>query len=109
MPLSSPARSAAQASRTYVYLISIVAAVSELLFGFDIAVINGAIIFLRQQFALTDFQTEIAASSLLVGCVFGAGLAGTLSDRYGRRKVLMLSAILFAVSAFGASLPRNLT
>jgi SP family arabinose:H+ symporter-like MFS transporter len=92
----------------YVYLVSMVAAVSGLLFGFDIAVINGAIIFLRQQFGLSDFQTEVAASSLLVGCVFGAAVAGTLSDRFGRRRVLMLSAVLFAASAFGAALPRTM-
>ncbi len=92
----------------YAYLISIVAAVSGLLFGFDIAIINGAIIFLRQQFGLSDFQTEAAASSLLVGCVFGAAIAGVLSDRFGRRRVLMLSAVLFGISAFGAALPRNL-
>jgi len=47
-------------SLTYVYLVSIVAAVSGLLFGFDIAVINGAIIFLRDQFGLSEFQTEVA-------------------------------------------------
>ncbi len=92
----------------YVYLVSTVAAISGLLFGFDIAVINGAIIFLRRQFGLTDLQTEVAASSLLVGCVFGAAFAGTLSDRFGRRRVLMLSAVLFALSAFGAALPRTL-
>ncbi len=50
MPLSTPVLPP-RVTRTYVYLISIVAAVSELLFGFDIAVINGALIFLRQQFA----------------------------------------------------------
>jgi len=95
-------------STTYVYLISIVAAVSGLLFGFDIAVINGAIIFLRDQFGLSGFQTEVATSSLLIGCVAGASIAGFLSDRFGRRRILILSALLFAASAVGAALPRNL-
>lgn len=103
-----PATTAGAGSTGYVYLISTVAAVSGLLFGFDIAVINGAIIFLRQQFGLTDFQTEFAASSLLVGCVAGASIAGTLSDRFGRRRILVLSALLFAASAIGAALPNNL-
>jgi MFS transporter, SP family, arabinose:H+ symporter len=102
-------RMAAKVSDTYVYLVSIVAAVSGLLFGFDIAVINGAIIFLKQQFGLTEFQTEFAASSLLIGCVGGASIAGVLSDRFGRRRILIFSAVLFAVSAIGAALPRNLT
>ena len=95
-------------SRLYVYLVSMVAAVSGLLFGFDIAVINGAIIFLRQQFALSELQTEVAATALLVGCVAGASIAGTLSDRLGRRRILIVSALLFAVSSLGAALPRNL-
>ena len=95
-------------STAYAYLVSIVAATSGLLFGFDIAVINGAIIFLREQFRLSEVQTEVAASSLLFGCVVGAMIAGWLSDRFGRRLILLVSALLFAASAFGAALPRNL-
>lgn len=89
-------------------MVSVVAAASGLLFGFDIAVINGAIIFVEQQFRLTPFLTEVATSSLLVGCIPGASLAGWLSDRFGRRRILMLSAILFGASGLGAALPRNL-
>ena len=92
-----------------VYLISGTAALGGLLFGFDIAVINGALVFLRKQFQLSDLQTEVAASSLLLGCVFGASLAGTLSDRFGRKRILLWSAALFLVSSIGAALPRNLT
>ena len=91
-----------------VFLISSVAALGGFLFGFDIAIINGAIVFLKQQFALSDFQTEIAASSLLAGCVAGASVAGTLSDRFGRRFMLRISAAIFALSAIGAALPRSL-
>ena len=92
----------------YVYLISAAAALGGLLFGFDIAVINGALVFLRRQFQLSDLQTEIAASGLLLGCVAGASLAGTLSDRFGRKRVLLWSAVLFLASSVGAALPRNL-
>jgi SP family arabinose:H+ symporter-like MFS transporter len=95
-------------SALYVYLVSVVAATSGLLFGFDIAVINGALIFLREEFHLAEVQTEIAASSLLIGCVLGASIAGWLSDRFGRRRILMLSGALFAVSSIGAALPRDL-
>lgn len=93
----------------YVGLAALVAATSGLLFGFDIAVINGALLFLKQQFALSDAQTEFAATSLLAGCVFGAAFSGGLSDRFGRRKVLIFSAVLFAISSIGAALPRTLS
>src|ERR1019366_1958843 len=95
-------------SSLYVFLATIVAATSGLLFGFDIAVINGALIFLRAQLHLSEVQTEMAASSLLFGCIFGASVAGWLSDRFGRRRVLMISGLLFAVSAIGAAIPRTL-
>jgi len=95
-------------SRSYMYLVSMVAAISGLLFGFDIAVINGAIIYLRQEFRLTEVETEAAASSLLAGCIVGASVAGWLSDRFGRRRTLIWCAILFALSAVGAALPHTL-
>jgi MFS family permease len=94
--------------RSNVYWIAVAAALGGLLFGFDIAVINGAIVFLRKQFQLSDLQTEVAVSSLLLGCVFGASLAGTLSDRFGRKRILLWSAVLFLVSSLGAAMPRNL-
>lgn len=97
-----------QGSAAFAYLCALVAAISGLLFGFDIAVINGAIIFLREQFHLTEIQTEAAASSLLVGCVLGASVAGWLSDRWGRRRILVAAAMLFAGSSLAAALPRNL-
>ncbi|HEX8985735.1 MAG TPA: sugar porter family MFS transporter [Bryobacteraceae bacterium] len=103
-----PPGMAQDGSTWYVYLIAAVAAISGLLFGFDIAVINGAIIFIREQFGLTELQTEFAASSLLAGCVLGASVGGVLSDRFGRRKTLIFSALLFAFSSVGAALPRNL-
>ena len=91
-----------------MHLVSIVAATAGLLFGFDIAVINGALIFLREQFLWSDFQTEIAVGSLLLGCAIGASAAGWLSDRFGRRRILMLAAVLFAASSLATALPRNL-
>jgi sugar porter (SP) family MFS transporter len=80
-----------------------------LLFGFDTAVINGAIVFLQRQFALSDSQTEIGASSLLLGCVFGAALAAFTSDRFGRKKLLLAAAALFTISSIVTGLALNLT
>jgi SP family arabinose:H+ symporter-like MFS transporter len=94
-------------SQRYVWLVCGIAAIAGLLFGFDIAVINGAVVFLRVQFHLTDFETEFAVSSLLVGCIVGAALAGWCSDRYGRKRVLSFSALLFAASSLGAALPQD--
>ena len=105
---TTAAPSRATGSVIYVYIAALVATISGLLFGFDIAVINGAIIFLRDQLGLTEVQTEVAASSLLFGCIFGASFGGWLSDRFGRRRVLMMCAVLFALSSFAAALPRTL-
>jgi SP family arabinose:H+ symporter-like MFS transporter len=93
---------------SYVYALSAVAALAGLLFGFDTAVINGALVFLRQEFRLTDSQTEIAASALLVGCLFGSAAAGALADRYGRRRSLIGAALLFCVSSLWTALPHSL-
>jgi MFS family permease len=79
-----------------------------LLFGYDTAVINGALVFLRDEFRLSDFQTEIAAGSLLIGCIVGASAAGSLSDRYGRKRTMLVAAILFCISSLGTALPRGL-
>ncbi len=93
---------------SYVYRVSVVAAAAGLLFGFDIAVINGALLFLKQQFGLSDAQVGMAATALLAGCVVGAAVGGWLSDRFGRKPILLFSAILFAFSSVGAALPHNL-
>jgi sugar porter (SP) family MFS transporter len=95
-------------SGRYAYLIAAVAAISGLLFGFDTAVINGALLFLRQDLQLSTRGTELATSSLLFGCAAGAALAGWLTDRLGRKRILIASALLFAVSAVGAAVPRTL-
>ena len=92
----------------YSYRVSTVAALGGLLFGFDTAIINGAILFLRRHFGWTEVETEIAAGSLLAGCALGAGLAGSLSDRHGRKKVLLLAALIFALSSVATALPNSL-
>ena len=96
-------------STGYVYLIAAVAALGGLLFGFDTAIINGALVFLKKDFGLSDSQTELAASSILFGAVAGAAIAGWLTDRYGRRRLLFGAALLFTLSAIAAALPRTLT
>lgn len=105
--ISSDSRGAG--SIRYVVLLAVVAALGGLLFGYDTAVIAGAIGFLETHFELDATATGWAASCALVGCIVGAAIAGTLSDRFGRRKVLVLSAIFFAVSAVTSAIPRTLS
>jgi len=87
-----------------IFFWSLTSALAGFLFGFDTAVINGVLLLLRGQFALSNLQTEIAASSLLLGCLLGAAGASMIGDRYGRRKSLIASALLFAFSSIGAAL-----
>jgi len=87
----------------YVVLLATTTAISGFLFGFDTAVINGVVLLLRRPFALSNLQSEVAASSLLLGCLLGAAGASMIGDRYGRKKSLIASAILFALSALGAA------
>jgi MFS transporter, SP family, xylose:H+ symportor len=93
----------------YVTFITIVATLGGLLFGYDTAVISGAIGFIRDYFNLNAAMMGWVASSALIGCVAGCTLAGILSDRYGRKKILILSACLFAISAIGCAASSNTT
>jgi len=90
--------------KPYVVLICLTAGLGGFLFGFDTAVISGAINFLRVQFQLTPVLEGWIMSSALIGCVLGAAGSGWLADRYGRKKILLLSALLFIVSAAGCAL-----
>ena len=93
----------------YASLLSIVAALGGLLFGYDTAVVAGAIGFLRDHFTLDATETGFAASSALLGCIVGAAGAGTLSDRFGRKRALLLAALFFTVSAIWSAIPTSLT
>lgn len=87
----------------YVILISVVAALGGLLFGFDTAVISGTINFIQPYFGLSEAGLGWTVSSLLFGCIVGVLLAGKAGDLYGRKKMLMLAASLFFISAVGSA------
>lgn len=93
----------------FVLAVSLVAAWGGLLFGYDTAVIAGAIGFLKIKFQLSAAMTGWAASSAIWGCVVGVVIAGYMSDALGRKKVLIITAVLFAISAIGSAIPSNLT
>jgi sugar porter (SP) family MFS transporter len=84
----------------YVWTISLVAAMGGLLFGYDWVVIGGAKPFFEKSFGLTTaFEVGWANSCALVGCLVGSMVTGALSDRFGRKKLLLAAALLFAASS----------
>ncbi len=101
----APSRSQTSFNTSYVWLISIVAAMGGLLFGYDWIVISGTDLFYEAHFHLaSSWQVGWAKSSALLGCLIGALVSGVLSDRFGRKRLLALSALLFAVSSVATGL-----
>ncbi len=84
--------------------LSVAAAVGGFLFGFDSSVINGAVDSIEGHFELNDFLTGLVVAVALLGCAAGAVIAGGLSDRWGRLRVMLLGAIMFLVSSIGSAL-----
>ena len=107
--IESEAKIQQSGSFFYLLLVACVAALGGLLFGYDTGVISGAIGPLVTRFELSPEMEGWAASCALIGCIFGAGFAGSISDSIGRKKVLIVSALAFLISALGTALPRNLT
>src|SRR6201996_8995615 len=91
----------------YILGISFISALGGYLFGFDFAVISGALPFLQKQFAFDAYWEGFATGILAIGAIAGCILAGRLADRYGRRPGLMLAASLFAVSSLAMAIAPN--
>ncbi|WP_367295982.1 sugar porter family MFS transporter [Levilactobacillus yonginensis] len=87
-------------STGFVYFFG---ALGGLLFGYDTGVISGAILFIQKQMNLGSWQQGWVVSAVLLGAILGAAIIGPSSDRYGRRKLLLLSAIIFFVGALGSA------
>ena len=90
-------------NRIYILWLAIIASLGGFLFGYDTAVISGTLAFVRNQFGLEAAMEGWYVSSALVGCVGGVSVAGFLSDKYGRKLILLLAATLFSVSAIGCA------
>lgn len=93
----------------YLLTISFISALGGLLFGFDISVISGTLPFITPYFHLSEWGEGFAVSSLYLGCMAGCLIAGAISEKYGRKPGLMLSAFLFGVSAIGVALSHQLS
>ena len=91
--------------KKFLLLITSVSALGGLLFGYDTGVINGAQFFLTKYFTLDATMQGFVVGSALIGCFVGAILAGPVSIKIGRKNSLILSAILFTISAWGSGLP----
>lgn len=91
-------------SLLFVTFISCVAALGGFLFGFDSGVINGTVTALGKAFNATNISTGFNVASVLLGCAFGALMAGPLADKFGRKPIMILTAVIFAISAFGSGI-----
>jgi len=104
--MNNPAAHSGENTR-FIILISLVATIGGFLFGFDSGVINGTLDGLHQAFGSSQLMQGIEVGSMLFGCAVGAFFAGRLADRWGRRSVLLVSAMLFLLSAVGAGFANN--
>ncbi|TCP94744.1 SP family xylose:H+ symportor-like MFS transporter [Cricetibacter osteomyelitidis] len=91
----------------YIVMISIVASLGGLLFGYDTSVISGAIGPLKEYFNLNPAETGWAVSNVVIGCIIGAYVSGEIARKLGRKKTLIIAALLFTISAIGSALATN--
>ncbi|MEQ9301554.1 MAG: sugar porter family MFS transporter [Cyclobacteriaceae bacterium] len=91
-------------NNAYIILIACVATLGGFLFGFDSGVINGTVKGIEKAFNASDIGSGFNVASMLLGCAVGAYFAGTLADKFGRKTMLLISAVLFLISAWGSGI-----
>src|SRR5690554_3189325 len=104
MSQSSSTSAASARLNRRVVAISIGAALGGFLFGFDSSIINGAVDSLQGEFELSDALTGFAVASALLGCAAGAWFAGTIANKHGRIRVMVIASVFFFASALGSGL-----
>ncbi len=95
-------------NNNYLVLITIIASLAGLLFGYDTGVIGGSQLYFTEHFGFTKAEQGWAVSSALLGCLGGSLMAGYFASKLGRKVSLILSASLFIVSAYGSGIPESL-
>src|SRR5256884_9722267 len=88
---------------SFVYVAAVFAALGGLLFGYDTGVISGALIFIKREFGLTTAAEEIVVSGVLLGATIGAIVGGKAADLFGRGRVLLVNAAIFAIGALACA------
>lgn len=104
-----PSKAVPPSGSAYVYLVSAIAALAGFLFGYDLSIVSGAVIFLKDYFHLSAFQLGFAVSSASIGCILGPVLGGPLSDRIGRKRALYLTGVIFGVGVVGTVFPKSIS
>ena len=94
-------------SNSFIAAVCSIGSLGGLLFGFDTAVISGTFSFIEQYFLLNEIEIGWFASSALIGAIIGALVSGSLSDRFGRKPILIIAAFLFFISALGCTIPNS--
>jgi SP family arabinose:H+ symporter-like MFS transporter len=92
---------------TYLSFICLIATMGGLMFGFDISIISGAVPFIQPYFGWNELQLGWGVSSLLVGAIIGAFGSGAFTDKYGRKKILIIVALFFALSCAATALAKT--
>lgn len=92
----------------HIIMAATIAAVAGILFGFDTGVISGAILFIKNQFNLSDSMRELVVSSVLVGALIGSFVSGKFTDVFGRRNLLVITSIIFILGTLGCAFAPNI-
>lgn len=85
------------------WIIYLFGALGGLLFGYDTGIISGAILFIKDDLHLNSLTEGLVVSSILVGAMIGSAMSGVLSDKYGRRRIIIISAVIFCIGAIGSA------
>ena len=93
----------------WLYIITIVASLGGLLSGFDMGVISGALLFIKSDWNLGEDQQSLLVSAAIIGAIIGAAGNGFLADLYGRKKVIVATAVIFIVASVLCAFSPNIT
>ncbi|WJH35072.1 MFS transporter [Paenibacillus sp. CC-CFT747] len=107
--MTNPRPPVRRAFSLFSTVYSIIAAIGGFLFGYDTAVISGAVGFIQERFDLNPGMLGWMVSSLIVGAAAGAASSGVLSDKFGRKKMLIASALIFVAGSIGSAIPSTVT